>query len=306
MHRKTLQVESGDRMRAFVIGNVALDEAVTVDDLPAFGASIHGQAGQTDLGGKGANQAIVLGRAGVPCRFCAAIGEDSRADDIRLRLAAEPLETDLVRIAGVASDFSIILRTASGDNAVITTNAAASGLTPDAACAALAGATKDDLLVLQGNLSAETTIAALRQARQVGMRTALNPSPLRPFFGALWPLVNMAFVNESEAAALGGIDALLAAGVPQVVLTLGAHGARLVTTSGNTLVPAAPCKVVDTTGAGDCFLSTALASAALRGVAMDPRALRHAAAAAAITVSRPGTGAAFPTKAELAEILLQP
>ena len=52
-------------MRAFVIGNVALDEAVTVDDLPAFGASIHGKAGQTDLGGKGANQAIVLGRAGL-------------------------------------------------------------------------------------------------------------------------------------------------------------------------------------------------------------------------------------------------
>lgn len=293
-------------MRAFVIGNVALDEAVTVADLPAFGASIHAQAGGIDLGGKGANQAIVLGRAGVPCRFCAAVGDDSRADDIRLRLAAEPLEAELVRIAGVASDFSIILRNPSGDNAVITTNAAASGLTPEAACAALVGGKPGDLLVLQGNLSAETTIAALRQARQLGMRTALNPSPLRPFFRDIWLLVDVAFVNESEAAALGGIDTLLAAGVPQVVLTLGAHGARLVTPSGNTLVPAEPCKVVDTTGAGDCFLSTALASAALRGVALDPRALRHAATAAAITVSRPGTGAAFPTKAELAEILRQP
>jgi ribokinase len=53
-------------------------------------------------------------------------------------------------------------------------------------------------------------------------------------------------------------------------------------------------------------MATALASAALRGVALDARALRHAAAAASITVSRPGTGAAFPTKAELAEILRQP
>lgn len=299
-------MESGDDMRAFVIGNVALDEAVTVADLPAFGASIHGHAGQIDLGGKGANQAIMLGRSGLPCRFCAAVGEDSRADDIRTRLVTEPLETDLVRIAGVASDFSIILRTPSGDNAIITTNAAASGLTPEAACATLAGAKPGDLLVLQGNLTAETTAAALRQGRRTGMQTALNPSPLRPFFGDLWPLVDIAFLNESEAAALGGTAALLAAGVPQVVLTLGSKGARLVTMTGDAFVPAQPCEVVDTTGAGDCFMATALASAALRRVALDPRALRHAAAAAAITVARPGTGAAFPTKVELAEILQQP
>ncbi|MCA3440527.1 MAG: ribokinase [Rhodobacter sp.] len=293
-------------MRAFVIGNVALDETVTVRGLPAIGASVHGQAGQTDLGGKGANQAIILGRAGLPCRFCAAVGEDSRADDIRSRLAAEPLEADLIRVAGVASDFSIILRTPSGDNAIITTNAAASGLTPEAASAALSGAVPGDLLVLQGNLSADTTVAALRQARARGMQTALNPSPLRHFFRDIWPLVDIAFLNETEAAALGGTRALLAAGVPQVVLTLGAKGARLVTTEQDFLVPAQPCKVVDTAGAGDCFMATALASAGLRDAPLDPRALRHAAAAAAITVSRPGTGSAFPTRAELAEILLQP
>ncbi len=293
-------------MGAFVIGNVALDEAVTVEALPTFGASIHGLAGKIDLGGKGANQAIMLGRSGLPCHLCAAVGEDSRADDIRSRLAAEPLEADLVRVPGVASDFSIILRARSGDNAIITTNAAASGLTPVCACAALAHAEPGDLLVLQGNLSAETTVAALRQARLLGMHTALNPSPLRPFFGDLWQLVDVAFVNESEAAALGGTDALVAAGVPQVVLTLGAMGARLVSATQDVLVPALPCEVVDTTGAGDCFMATALASAALRGVALDPRALRHATAAAAITVSRPGTRAAFPTREELAEILQQP
>ena len=293
-------------MRAFVIGNVALDEAVTVDDLPAFGASIHARAGASDLGGKGANQAIILGRAGVPCRFCAAVGDDNRADDIRSRLAAEPLETDLVRIPGGASDFSIILRTPEGDNAVITTNAAASGMTGEAVCAALAGAVAGNLLLLQGNLSAATTGAALRRAREMGMQTAVNPSPLRAFFADLWSLVDIAFVNESEALALGGTGALMAAGVPQVVLTLGSKGARLVTATADVHVPAQPCEVVDSTGAGDCFMATALASAALRGVALDPRALRHAAAAAAITVSRPGTGAAFPTKAELAEILRQP
>ena len=299
-------MEYGCDMRAFVIGNVALDETVSVEDLPTSGASIHGQASQIELGGKGANQAIVLGRAGLDCRLGAAVGDDSRADAIRARLAAEGIAVDLVPIAGVASDLSIILRTRSGENAVITTNAAALELTSRAACDVLAGALPGDLLVMQGNLSAQTTLAALRQARAMGMRTALNPSPLRPFFNTLWPLVDMAFFNESEAAALGGTAALLAAGVPRIVLTLGSAGAQLITAAGSVTVPAQPCAVVDTTGAGDCFMATALASSALRGMALDGRALRHAAAAAAITVSRPGTGEAFPTRAELAVIMKQP
>lgn len=293
-------------MRAFVIGNVALDETLAVDDLPARGESIHGQASKMDLGGKGANQAIVLGRAGLDCCLTAAVGDDSRAGDICSRLAREPISVDLVPIAGVASDFSIILRTGSGDNAIITTNAAAMGLSPAAACGLLAGAAPGDLLVMQGNLSGETSLAALREARAKGMRRALNPSPLRPYFAALWPLVDLAFMNESEADALGGTAALMAAGVPHVVLTLGSQGARLITRDGSVTVPAQPCAVVDTTGAGDCFMATALASAALRGVTLDARALRHAAAAAAITVSRPGTGGAFPSVAELAVILRQP
>ena len=296
-------MEWGSDMRAFVIGNVALDETLTVADLPTRGASIHGKAAQIDLGGKGANQAIVLGRAGLDCRLCAAVGSDSRADDIGTRLAIEPIALDLQPVPGVASDLSIILRTPSGDNAIITTTAAALGLTASAACASLAAAEPGDLLVMQGNLSAEATLAAFRAARAMGMQTAMNPSPLRPFFAGLWPLVDMACMNESEAAALGGTGVLLAAGVARIVLTLGPAGAQLITPEGSVQVPALPCAVVDTTGAGDCFMATALASSALRGVPLDARALRHAAAAAAITVSRPGTGAAFPTRAEMAMIL---
>ncbi len=293
-------------MRAFVIGNVALDEALSVDDLPVRGTSIHGTASQIDLGGKGANQAIVLGRAGLDCRFAAPVGTDSRAEDIRRRLAAEPVTVDFVPIEGVASDLSIILRTPSGDNAIITTNAAATGLTEATVHSVMAGARPGDLLVMQGNLSADATLAAFRRARAMGMQTALNPSPLRPFFAQLWPLVDLVFLNESEAATLGGTAALGAAGVAQIVLTLGSAGAHLITPDGSVTVPAQPCTVVDTTGAGDCFMATALASSALRGKPMDARALRHAAAAAAITVSRPGTGAALPTQAELAAILSEP
>ncbi len=207
-------------------------------------------------------------------------------------------------MAGVASDFSIVLRTQTGENANITTTDSAGSLPADRAMQMLDGAGHGDLLVMQGNLSAPTTLAVLQRAKTLGMRTALNPSPMGMAFGDMLPLVDMVFVNEGEAAALGGPDALLAMGVGQVVLTLGAAGARLFG-EGAAAVPAHACRVVDTTGAGDCFMATALASAHLRGMGLDARALGHAAQAAAIAVARPGTAAAFPSVAEMAAILAQ-
>ena len=290
-------------VRGFVIGNVALDETISVAALPAPGSSIHGRMLAQDLGGKGANQAIVLGRAGVSCVFGGAVGNDARGLDIRARLGAEPVEVRLIEVPGVASDFSVILMAEAGDNTIVTTNAAAMSLGAAVIGDLLQGAQAGDLLVMQGNLSASTTLAILQQAHALGMACAFNPSPLDDFPAAIWPLLAMVFVNEGEAEALGGADALLAAGVGQVVLTLGAKGARLIDRIAAEDVPAVPAQVVDATGAGDCFMAVALASGALRGVGLDARAMHHAAAAAAIAVSRAGTVGAFPSGAEIAAIL---
>ena len=290
-------------MKAFVIGNAALDETVSVEDFPRPGASIFGRALSQDLGGKGVNQAVAIARTGLACHLVAAVGQDARGREIAARLAAEPVMAQLIALPGLATDNSIILMAGHGENAVITARAAAGAMTPDHATAALARAVPGDLLVLQGNLGADTTGAALREARARGMRTALNPSPLQDYVADLWPLVDCAFVNEDEAAALGGDARLLSQGVAEVVLTLGARGATLVRDGARIDVPAAPCAVVDTTGAGDCFMAVALASAALRGVALDARALRHAAQAAAWTVGRAGTVSAFPDTAAMGAIL---
>ena len=143
------------------------------------------------------------------------------------------------------------------------------------------------------------------------MINAFNPSPVRPFFAAFWPLIDIAFLNEGEAELLTGrqgedaMRTLVTAGVSTAVLTLGAEGALVVSGAETVKVPAKACPVVDTTGAGDTFMATALASAALRGVTVDRLAVEHAAEAAALTVSRRGTFSAFPTRIELSAILAQ-
>lgn len=297
-------------VRAHVIGNVAVDETISVSTMPEAGASILGREETRDLGGKGANQAVVMGRTGLPTTLVAAVGEDFRAQTIRNQLAPEPIQAKLIALAGRSSDFSIIFTTPDGENAIVTTTDSAGSLTPRDAIAALDGAAAGDLTVLQGNLSEATTLGLLQEARRRNLVTAFNPSPLRPYFGAFWPLVDIAFLNRGEAESLTGssdgtaTDRLLQSGVRHVVLTLGSDGALLASRNAAiATIPAVAAKAIDTTGAGDTFMAVALASAALRGVELDSRAISHAASASALTVSRRGTRSAFPTPEEMRSIL---
>ena len=296
-------------MRVYVIGNVAVDETISVATMPEAGASIFGREESRDLGGKGANQAVVIGRCGLPTSFVTAIGEDFRGETIREQLASEPVDARLLQFADASSDFSIIFTTPDGENAIVTTTRSAEAMTLAAALDALSTAQAGDIVVMQGNLSEDVTLGLLADAKRRGIVTAFNPSPLRPYFCELWPLVDMAFLNKGEALSLTGTSGeaaaahLMAAGVRQVVLTAGGEGALLAEAEGIVTIPSAPASVVDTTGAGDTFMAVAIASAARRTGRLDERAISDAARASAITVSRRGTRSAFPSSTELAAIL---
>lgn len=296
-------------MRAFVIGNAAIDETISVDGLPEPGVSILGRMASRDLGGKGTNQAVVMARGGLATTLVSATGEDFRSATIREQLAEEPVDARLVCLGGVSTDFSMVLTTPDGENSIVTTTEAAEALPLEAALDVLGEAAPGDFLVMQGNLGAKTTEALLRTGRERGMVVAFNPSPLRPYFECLWPFIDIAFLNESESLSLTGrtgrdaAEALHARGIRQAVLTSGTDGAILSTAGGAAIhVPAVKTKAIDTTGAGDTFMGAALASSALRGGALDERAISHAAAASALTVARRGTRRAFPSRDELAEI----
>lgn len=284
-------------MRVYVAGNITVDETWSVTELPQKGASIHGMKISQDIGGKGANQAIVIARCGIDTRLIAATGNDKSGQWIREKILREPLVLLPGNPLSTHSDTSIILNSSDGDNAIITTTAAADALLIDTALACLKDATSGDILLQQGNFSVEKTRALFSWAKARGLITVFNPSPVNPHFAGLWPLVDIAVVNQLEA------DLLKPAGVKILVVTQGAAGAWLFSGSRRQFCPAMPVQATDTTGAGDTFLAVMLASALLRGVEPDRLALQHASAAAAITVSRTGTVNAFPTQDELAALL---
>ncbi|MCK5932954.1 MAG: ribokinase [Fulvimarina manganoxydans] len=292
-----------------VIGNVGIDETFAIEALPMPGESILGRSLMRDLGGKAANQAVVLTRAGCPVRFVSACGRDERGADILKMLTAEGCETGDVLLRDVASDISVIFSLPGGENCLVTTTSAVETIDEVAVIEALGSSRSGDWLVLQGNLTIAATGTAIAIAREKGLATAFNPSPIKPGFEALFGDCELVIVNESEAEAFTGRSgqeaarAIVETGARNAVVTLGDKGCVLFRHDGETLEAApAPATVVDTTGAGDSFAAMLLA-ARLRRKEFDIPCLTAAARGAALTIGRLGCRPAFPTRAEIAEIL---
>ena len=292
-------------MKVFVVGNIVADQTYSVGRLPNEGESVLGRKISVDLGGKGANQSIILARSDISTILIAAIGDDTQANQLRERLATETVVPRLIQIPNTASDSSIIIKDGTGKNVIVTTVDCARSLKVSDVEQRMTDASSGDLLVLQGNLELAITEKIIATAQKRGMKIVLNPSPFENGIELLLAELDTLFVNQHEAYQITGcegpvaVQKLLEFGIKTVILSMGEKGALLGTASEVLSVPAQTCHVVDSTGAGDTLQSVAIASAILRRSCIDLVALKIAAQAAAFTVSRHGATAAFPTQTEL-------
>ena len=291
-------------MTVVVIGNATVDLSYEAPRLPAPGETVLARAKRVDAGGKGLNQATVARRAGAQVVYCAPLGQDAPASVILKRLETEGLQAAHLRRLPVPTDESLIFIAPSGENAIVSTAAAAHALEEATVAPLLAVLRPADLLLMQGNLTRAITAFCLNRARETGARTMLNPAPIAFDYDGLWSAVGIAVVNEVESAHLTGIgdpttaaQALRRAGVSTVVTTLGPKGACLLEGEDECRAPAPRVDVVDTTGAGDVFCGVLAAAIEMR---LDwDAALRWAVAAASFSVTRRGTASAFPSSNEL-------
>jgi ribokinase len=144
------------------------------------------------------------------------------------------------------------------------------------------------------------------------VRVILNPAPAADLPQDMLSKVDVLTPNEREALRLAGLSGLqepatLAkillerSGARSLVITRGAEGALVARTGDLQAVPSFPITPVDTTAAGDAF-NGALAVKLAEGADL-AEAVRFAAAAGAISATRPGAQPSLPTRAELEDFL---
>ncbi len=294
--------------RVFVIGNVGLDLRLPLPRLPRYGETLLGGEMTRAPGGKGFNQAVVATRCGADVRFHAPLGNDAQGVEVAALVSAAGLDAAALPRLPLPTDFSLLMVFVDGENSIVSAGACAKSLRPADAEGFLADAGTGDVLLLQGNLSQETTEAALRRARRQGARTLLNTAPVSWDAKVLLPHCTLVIANLDEAGAISGAEkaeqavlALRKLGAEVAMVTRGAAGCLLEDGNGPRAFPAKAVAAVDTTGCGDTFCGVVAACLAA-GNSYDV-AIGAAQAAAAITATRAGAYAAFPSASELRALL---
>lgn len=298
-----------------ILGVFVADTSYRADRPPRMGETILGNSFALGPGGKGSNQAVAAARAGGKVHFISKLGCDTFAD-----LAYSIWEDAGVRLAvsrhadSYTGAAYIFVEEETGNNAIIICPGVA-GTISAADVDANAKLIRDaSVFVTQLEQPMDAAHRALEIARAGGARTILNPAPAADVPRETLALCDVVTPNESEAESITGVSvrsvddaraaatAFLSLGVGAVVVTLGEDGAFYMDADTSAHVPAFNAgPVVETTGAGDAF-NGGFAVALAEGMA-PVDAIVFGSAAAAISVTRPGTAPSMPKRAEIDALL---
>lgn len=287
-------------MTLYNLGSINLDHFYQVAHLPAPGETILAENHSTGLGGKGANISVAAAQAGADVVHIGAVGPEGTWATTRLR--ALGVTTDHIAKVDAPTAHAIINVDPAGENAITVFPGANMKQSLNRLESALSGAAPGDMLLLQNETNAAPEAARL--AREKGLKVLYAAAPFEPkATAALLPLTDILVLNAVEFAQLKAATGLNpdALGPDTVIVTEGARGGSAITTAGEIRFAAFPAEALDTTGAGDTF--TGYLAAALHEGQQLESALRLAAAASALKVTKKGTADAIPSRAEVEAFL---
>lgn len=258
-------------------GNLVRDILVGPIADTTWGRTIWVDSIEEGFGGNGANTSYALAKLGTPVRLLGMLGSDEAGSRVLASLQNAGVDTTQVQRSGaLPTPTTVVLVNPNGARALLHQT----------------GASREAFkhpFKINGDLVAGCTwfhlanvyaLPALRShagtmlesARQAGLRVSVDTGwdargewleILRPCL----PVTDLLFVNEDEARELTGLShpiqaarALQEHGVPNVVVKLGAAGCVVFTGEESIASPAFQVPVVDTTGAGDCFVAGFLAA----------------------------------------------
>lgn len=289
-------------MKILNFGSLNLDYTYHVDHFVQPGETISSLSRTIHCGGKGLNQSIALANAEADCYHAGAIGE---LDGLMLlrKLEAHNVNTKFVKqLKHVESGTAFIQVDNHGENCIVLYGGANQSITKEMVDETLAQFDENDYLLIQNEINELDYI--ITKAHEKGMTIFFNPSPMNEKIFAL-PLeyIDCFLVNEDEAIALAKkeTDILDALSIQypnaKVVMTLGKKGAYYRDKDETLFQESYHVQAVDTTAAGDTFTGFFIASiAANKPVDV---ALKLAARAASIAVTRHGAAPSIPTLNEL-------
>lgn len=292
-----------------VLGSINMDVVVRVDRFPTVGETITGLSCDLMPGGKGANQAVAVANMGVPVDLIGALGGDEFGKLLRSHLIGANVNIDAVAQTDLSSGAAIVTVDSEGNNQIIVIPGSNSLLQRETIERYLERQNSAvRYLVSQFEVPLGQISYAFGKVKNWGATTVLNPSPMRSIPDKLIEQTDMFVLNELELVQVAGMAGTISSpdevaqaalewarriGNKIVIVTLGKNG--LVAIQDGQVIKQSTQKVsrvVDTTGAGDCFCGSLVAFLHMGYSLRESLAL--AQKTAVYSIQRKGASPSFP------------
>jgi ribokinase len=296
--------------RIIVIGSSNTDMVIKSKRLPLPGETILGGTFLMNPGGKGANQAVSAARLGGNVTFVTKTGNDMFGAEATHLFDKENINTKhIIKDNKNPSGVALINVDEFGENCIVVASGSNGTLSAYDINDEVFETSMEDLFLMQLEIPVSTVEFVAEKAAGKGNRVILNPAPARQLSDDLLNCLYLITPNETEAEILTGIKvhdissaekaALYLRGkkIKNVIITMGASGAYVLTGEISTMITVVPVKAIDTTAAGDVF-NGALAVAIAEGKDL-VEAVTFANKAASISVTRLGAQASAPYRKEI-------
>lgn len=295
-------------IKAAVMGSINTDIILNMNIVPEVGENVLGTTYGYANGGKGANQAVGLARLGAQVKMIGKVADDSNGHNLIENLQKNNVNASDVSLSGTQTGLAAIIIDGEGRNRIVVYEGANAEIDPDEAADSIKNET--DLLLVQFETNEDAVVSCVNRAIEKKAVTVIDCGPAKNFALERMQGATIITPNESETKALTGIfpeneQSILEASkilesrskAEYVVLKLGDRGCSVWNGKTLRIMPPYPCKVVDTTAAGDCFT----AAMALEYVRTGDiyAACDMGNKAGSIAVSRMGADASMPTADEL-------
>lgn len=299
--------------KALIVGSLNMDMVIKVNNLPKLGETILAKAFYKSCGGKGANQAVASSKLGLEVEMIGAVGFDSDANELIENLEKHKIKTSILS-KKVPTGKAIINVDNNGNNNIIVISGANLELSKQDIDEKKDIIQSSDIVIMQNEISFETTKHTLKLSNELGKITLFNPAPATKLDDEIYKYVTYLVVNETELEYIFDInveendffDKFLKIKqekqIKNILITLGEKGS-IVFLEDNSYkaFEAYKVKAVDTTAAGDSFIG-AFSSQIVKGNNVYD-AIRYASAVSAIVVTRNGAQDSIPNEEEIEEFI---
>ncbi len=295
--------------KILVVGSINMDLVVRVPHSPKPGETVLGGDFETFPGGKGANQAVAAARMGGEVTMVGRVGNDDFGNTLIQGLVEDKIKTThVIKDSKARTGVAMISVAADGENMIVVASGANANVSVEDVGNTRSLMRETDLLLVQLECPLETVTAAIELAKAYGVPVVLNPAPAQPLPKSLLKNVDYLTPNQNELLILtgeanlkDGIEKIQKWGLKNLIITLGANGARVISEGIDQHIPAHEITAVDTTAAGDAF-NGALAVAIAEGKPLLD-AVSYGMAAGALASTKRGAQPSLPTRESVKNLL---